>query len=205
MYHTTRRAWKNCSSAQHDVAPDAGAAAATDCNADGDPMESQQDEEGETDVVIGHARLLNHHNACLRASKEIFDRIATDVLDGDEGARFKHVMVEKIVGWKNTFSAEEDNSYHAEQSQSMPSGSTNSRSNGDTRSDHLYRKEILQDECIFAPIWRMNQRRLRTRCERVLQKLYNPLQQSLDKRIAVSSALAAARWKATWTDIRNKR
>ena len=167
---------------------------ANDGKSDEDAMDMSQDDKGFGGVVIGHRKLLNHHNACLRASKEIFDRIATDVLDGDEGARFKHIMVEKIVGWKSTFSAEEDNGYHPEESQDTSNISIGSRSSIGTRPDCLYRRERLENECIFAPIWRSNQQRLRARCEQVLRKLYSPLKQSLDKRIDASlKALADAK------------
>ena len=63
-----------------------------------DPHSRQHQDVDPNAVVIGHSELLNHHNACLRASKEVFDGIAMQVLDGDEGARFRHIMVEKIVG-----------------------------------------------------------------------------------------------------------
>jgi hypothetical protein len=57
-------------------------------------------------ITVGHKELMNKHTSVLKESIQIFDNIAEDVLDVDEVGKFRHTMIEKIVGWGKTLSTE---------------------------------------------------------------------------------------------------
>jgi len=113
--------------------------------------------------TLGHKNLLSLHTARLSESTDIFESIASQVLDVDEIGKFRHAMVEKIVGWGTTHTAE----------RSVVVGG----------GDALFQRSLLRDACVFGPIWSSNQRRLRQRCKETLISLYKPLKISLDKRL----------------------
>ena len=132
--------------------------------------------------VVGHKTLMQKHTAVLKEAVSIFDTIATQVLDVDEVGKFKHGMIEKIVGWGTLLSAESSRGGGGSSSGSRGSGS-GSGGGGDV----LFQRSRLKEACLFGPIWSSNQKRLRERCAKTLHHMYAPLRATLYKRLGVTT------------------
>jgi hypothetical protein len=122
-------------------------------------------------ITVGHKELMNKHTSVLKESIQIFDNIAEDVLDVDEVGKFRHTMIEKIVGWGKTLSTECSN---------------DDDNNNNNKQDILIERSKLKDACLFGPIWSSNQKRLRERCSKTLDDIYSPVRSTLYKRLGVS-------------------
>ena len=129
--------------------------------------------------VVGHKALMAKHTTVLKESIHIFGDIALQVLDGDEVGKFKHNMIEKIVGWGTTLSAESS-------SGSGGSGGSGSSGSSGSNKDVLFQKSSLKEACVFGPIWSANQTKLRDRCLKTLQDIYAPLHATLYKRLGIA-------------------
>ena len=123
-------------------------------------------------TVMGHKALMGLHTQRLDESIKIFHDIASNVLDSDEVGKFRHTMVEKIVGWKATMSTER-----------VIADSTMG-----TTKDVLLQRSSLQDACVFGPLWSSNQNMLRKRCEETLHEIYQPLSDTLNKRLGTTTS-----------------
>ena len=125
--------------------------------------------------VMGYKKLMKLHTSTLKNSIHIFENISMNVLDSDEIGKFRHTMIEKIIGWGTTMSTEKE---------------MKSNADGSLVSSHdilLQKSSLKINSCLFGPLWSSNQHLLKTRCQKTLEDIYKPLCTSLNKRLGIAN------------------